>query len=179
MTKIRTVERTLQSLTDENHYLFSTADLRALLPGVSDPAFKSLIHRLCRNGCLSRLVKDLFLFPQAPFDNGLVLFHAAAKLRDAHFNYLSLETVLSREGLISQIPLQWISLMSSGRSYRMVCREFGTIEFVHTRRKPSAVLQHLTYDPAFRLWVADKELALQDMKNTRRPMELVKDDESI
>ena len=179
MTKSRIVERRLQSLADENHYLFSTSDLRSLLPEVSDGAFKSLIHRLCRNGYLTRLVKDLFLLTQAPFDSGNLLFHAAAKLRDAHFNYLSLETVLSREGLISQVPLQWISLMSSGRSYRMVCRGYGTIEFVHTQRKPSEVLQYLTYDPALRLWVADTELALQDMKNTHRSMELVNRHEPV
>ena len=119
------------------------------------------------------------MYSQAPFDSGNLLFHAAAKLRDAHFNYLSLETVLSREGVISQIPFQWISLMSSGRSYEVVCKGYGTIEFVHTKRTPSMVLQHLTYDPALRLWIGDTHLAMQDMKNTHRSLELVENHELI
>jgi len=174
MTSSRTIEKWLQALANKDHYLFSSADLRSLLPELSDGAFKSLLHRMCKDGYLARLVKDLFLYPQASFDNGNVLFHAAAKLRDGHFNYLSLETVLSREGVISQIAFQWISLMSSGRSHQMVCKGYGTIEFVHTKRKPSQVLQHLSYDPSLRLWVADTHLAIQDMKYAHRSLALVK-----
>jgi len=171
VTHLRTIEKELRRLANENNYLFSVTDLRVLLPVLSDVAFKSLLHRLCKNGYLHRVVKGLFLYPHAPFSSGDVLFHVAAKLRNAHFNYLSLETVLSREGVISQIPIQWISLMSSGRSYRIICNGYGTIEFVHTKRKPSQLLQHLTYDPLLRLWVADTYLAIEDMKNTHRSLE--------
>ena len=171
MTYLRTIEKELQGLADENNYLFSAADLHILMPELSDAAFKSLLHRLCKNGYLNRVLKGLFLYPHAQFSKGDLLFHAAAKLRNSHFNYVSLETALSREGVISQIPLQWISLMSSGRSNRIICKGYGTIEFVHTKRKPSQLLQHLTYDSKLKLWVADTHLALEDMKNTHRSME--------
>ena len=171
MTHLRTIEKALQILVNENNYLFSVTDLRVLLPELSGSAFKSLLHRLCKNEYLYRVVKGLFLYPHPQLNKGDVLFHVAAKLRNSHFNYLSLETVLSREGVISQIPFQWISLMSSGRSNQISCNGYGTIEFVHTKRKPSQLLQHLTYDPLLRLWVADTHLAMEDMKNTHRSLD--------
>lgn len=171
MTNLRTIEKELQRLVDENNYLFSATDLRVLLPTLSDSAFKSLLHRLCKNEYIYKVVKGLFLYPYLGLKKGNVLFHVAAKMRNSNFNYLSLETVLSREGAISQIPLQWISLMSSGRSYKVSCNNYGTIEFVHTKRKPSQLVNHLTYDSQLRLWVADTHLAIEDMKNTHRSME--------
>ena len=179
MTNIRTVEQKLLQLSNESTYLYSTADLRTLLPDLSEGAFKSLIHRLCKGGSLQRLVKDIFLYPGVPIPQGEVLFHVASKMRDTHFNYLSLETVLSRAGIISQIPVQWITLMSSGRTHTIVVKGFGTIEYVHTKKKPSHVMDDLHYDYSQRLWVASTPLALQDMKHTHRNMELVNQHEPI
>jgi hypothetical protein len=53
------------------------------------------------------------------------------------------------------------------------CGEFGHIEFIHTKRKPVDVADHLNYDPDCRLWRASVALALLDMKLTRRSTELV------
>ena len=179
MTNIRIIEQSLQSLSSEQTYLYSTADLRALMPNLSEEAFKSLIHRLCKVGPLRRLVKDIFLYSPVPISHGDILFHVASKLRDYHFNYLSLETVLSRAGMISQVPVQWISLMSSGRSYTITVKGFGTIEFVHTKKRPSQVMKYLHYDHDLRLWVGDTDLAIQDMKHTHRNMGLVNKHEFI
>jgi hypothetical protein len=104
---------------------------------------------------------------------GLVLFHTAAKLRADGFNYLSLETVLSDAGVISQIPLNWITLMSSGRSHIVSCAEFGHIEYIHTKRRPVDVADQLSYDQDCHLWRASVKLALQDMKLTRRSTDLI------
>jgi hypothetical protein len=59
------------------------------------------------------------------------------------FNYISLETVLSDAVVISQIPLNWISIMSSGRSSIISCGEFVTIEYVHTRQEPELLMHQL------------------------------------
>jgi hypothetical protein len=67
-------------------------------------------------------------------------------LRAAEFNYLSLETVLSDVGAISQVPMNWISLMTSGRSHVVDCGDYGHIEFVHTAQKPDEVSNELAYD---------------------------------
>ena len=97
----------------------------------------------------------------------------AARLRADAFNYLSLETVLSDAGVISQAPINWISLMSSGRSHVVDCGDSGHIEFVHTAQRPDDVAGELVYDPDRHLWRASVRQALRDMKATRRSLELV------
>ena len=82
--------------------------------------------------------------------DGLMLFHIAAHLRANELNYISLETALSDAGIISQIPMHWISIKSSGRSNIISCGEFGTIEFVHTNQKPYDIMNQLSYD---KLWI--------------------------
>jgi hypothetical protein len=105
--------------------------------------------------------------------DGLLLFHTAALLRAEAFNYISLETALSDAGVISQVPMQWITIMSSGCSAIISCGQFGTIEFVHTNQKPTDIMNELSYDARCGLWRASVALAIRDMKATRRNTDLI------
>lgn len=158
---------------NSEHYLFTLRDLKALCPDLSTAAFKTLLSRTVCAGHLSRVCRGLYVYKRAMKPNGLLLFHAAALLRANEFNYISLETVLSDAGVISQIPLNWISIMSSGRSNTISCGEFGTIEFVHTRQKPDYIRGQLSYDENCRLWRATVSLAVRDMKVTHRNCDLI------
>jgi hypothetical protein len=104
---------------------------------------------------------------------GYILFHVAALLRAHTFNYISLETVLSDAGVISQMPMNRIFLMSSGRSHIVPCGDFGAIEFVHTNQKPAQIMTQLSYDENARLWRASVSQALRDMKMTHRNSDLI------
>lgn len=114
--------RNLARLASPERYLFTPEDLRALVPDISDGAYKTLLSRAAAKGHLARVSRGLYLFELANPSSGLVLFHAAARLRATQFNYISLETALSDCGIISQIPINWITLMSSGRSSTISCR---------------------------------------------------------
>lgn len=173
MQPLRQLSQTLDMLADETSYLFTPADLRASLPGLTSGAFKALLSRAHKTGVLQRVCKGIYLYPRVNYPAGLVLFHVAAKLRADTFNYISLETVLSDAGVISQIPLNWITLMSAGRSHIVNCGRFGHIEFVHTKRRPADVADQLHYDPDRHLWCASVALALHDMNLTRRSTDLV------
>ena len=166
-------QQQLAGLASAQRYLFSTSDLRGLLPDMSSAAFKSILHRVVRDGFLVRVCRGLHLYPRVEYPKGLLLYHAAARLRAHQFNYLSLESVLSDAGFISQVPMQWITVMSSGRSSTVSCGFFGTIEFVHTRQTPEALAGELTYDNRCRLWRASTSLATRDMRNTRRSLDLL------
>jgi hypothetical protein len=120
-----------------------------------------------------RLCRGLYLYKRTIPTNGLVLFHAAARLRANDFNYISLETVLSESGIISQQPINWITLLSSGRSNKIICDRFGTIEFVHTHQQPCAIREELHYDPRCKLWRASVKQALRDMRVTKRNTDLI------
>jgi len=164
---------TLARLADREHYLFSLRDLHALLPDSSYDAFKTLISRVSRTRSLRRLCRNLYIYEKVEYPRDMVLFHAAARLRAECFNYLSLETVLSDAGLISQIPFSWITVMSSGRSGKIECESFGTIEFIHTGKDPSRLSPELIWDKQCRLWRASVSLARADMCSAKRSMDLV------
>lgn len=170
---VRQLSALLERLASEEHALFALSDLRAALPGHTEGAFRALISRAERSGLLVRICRGIYLYPKVNVPSGLLLFHAAARLRAGDFNYISLETALSDAGVISQLPINWITLMSSGRSNRIRCGRYGTIEFVHTGKRPDELGDELVYDSRCRLWRASVRLALHDMKATRRSTDLV------
>jgi len=172
MQGIKVLRDQLTELSDQNHYLFSLSDLSSLFPSYSMNNLKTLISRSCRSGLLIRVCRGIYMAPRIAQD-GLLLFHTAVKIRAGHFNYISLETALSDEGLISQIPMNRITIMSSGRKSQVDCGEFGSIEFIHTRKKVSAVADRLNYDVSCGMWRADSYLALADLKAVGRNLDLV------
>lgn len=165
--------RTLNDLADRDRCLFALSDLRGILPEPSAGAFKTMLSRAEKRGVLNRVCRGLYFYPQPDCEQGLLLFHAAARLRAGAFNYISLETALSDAGVISQAPMNWITIMSSGRRNTIRCGEWGTIEFIHTCRKPAELRDNLTYDARCHMWRASVSLAIRDMRLTRRTMDLV------
>lgn len=155
-------------------YLFTSKDLKPLLPNLSDKAFKTLLSRAVKSGYLTRICRNIYAYSYLIAQNsGLILFHVATLLRSNEFNYISLETALSDAGIISQIPINQVFIMSSGRSSVISCGHFGTIEFIHTNRSPTEVISNLSYDKNAKLWRANLQLALKDMKRTRRSLDLI------
>jgi len=173
---MRKLRETLQALADREHCLFTGSDFSALFPDLGQ--MPVLLSRAGDAGILRRVCKGLYLYPVRDLVHGKLLFHAAARLRASEFNYISLETVLSDAGVISQVPINWITLMSSGRSYVVDCGEFGHIEFIHTARRPTDLADRLTYDADCHLWRASVPLALRDMKSTHRSLDLL-DEETL
>ena len=173
MQPVKYLSQWLLQNANDKHYLFTLHDLSALCPDLSSSAFRTLLSRAVKSGLLLRVCRGLYLYKKALPADGLLLFHAATLLRADEFNYISLETVLSDLGIISQIPMNWISIMSSGRSSIISCGNFGTIEFIHTNQKPAALINQLTYDPDCGLWRANAALALRDMKATHRNCDLI------
>lgn len=173
MQPVKRLAQVLAALADAEHCLFTLADLQGALPTQGRGALKAMVSRAQRDGLLRRVCRGLYLYPCAGAAGGLLLYHAAARLRADQFNYISLESVLCDAGVISQIPMNWITVMSSGRSHVLRCGDFGHIEFVHTKKQPAAVADQLTYDSRCRMWRASVALALRDMKATGRNTDLI------
>ena len=165
--------KALGKLADQEHFLFSLADLSSLFPELSSEAFYALIGRAEKNDLLQRVCRGIYLYPEQGYPSGLLLYRVAARLRAHEFNYISLESALSDSGIISQIPLNWITLMSSGRSHIIDCGKWGHIEFIHTKKTLAQLTPDLVYDKKCGLWRASVPLALQDMKFTRRNSDLI------
>lgn len=158
-------------LAGPEHCVFAPSDLAAAVPECRQLAV--LLSRAAKAGLLRRVCRGIYFYPVPGYIAGNLLFHAAARLRAGEFNYISLETVLSDAGVISQVPMNWISLMTSGRSHVVDCGDYGNIEFVHTSQRPEDISAELVYDAARHLWRASVRQALRDMKATRRSLELV------
>ena len=171
MQPIRQLAQTLNSLADRDHCLFAPTDLAAAVPECRQLAV--LLSRATKAGLLKRICRGIYLYPVSGYPAGNVLFHAAARLRADEFNYISLETALSDAGVISQVPMNWITLMSSGRSHIVNCGDYGHIEFVHTEQHPEDLAKELVFDADRHLWRASVRQALRDMKATRRSMDLI------
>ena len=173
MQPLATLRGALQRLADGEHYLFSASDLRALFPRQSYDAFRRLLSRAADAGILERVCRGIYIVPHVPYDRGYELFHAAARLRADTLTYISLETALSDVGIISQVPIGRITLMSTGRTSIVSCGRFGEIEFRHTERGPEQISDELVYDEACRLWRAVPGLAIRDLRAVGRSLDLV------
>lgn len=173
MQPIKFLQSWLMENASQEHYLFATKDLRNLMPELSDESFKMLLSRAVQSSILTKVCRSVFLYKKALRNDGLLLFHVIPVLRPFEFNYISLETVLSDSGVISQIPLNWITIMTSGRTNKIACGEFGTIEFVHTSRSIDDIMEYLSYDTRCGMWRANVKLALWDMKITHRNRDLI------
>lgn len=163
----------LKALANPQHYLFTPSDLSSILPKQNRASLQIILSRAVKSGLLQRVCRGLYMYPEANPQNGLLLYHAAARLRAGDFNYLSLESVLSDAGVISQMPMGWIALMSSGRNRIVDCGRFGRIEYIHTQRSASKLARQLSWDSRIQLWRASVALALKDLKHTRRSDDLI------
>ena len=153
-------------------WLFTPADLRVLFPRESDNSLKKSIQRHVRSGVLKLVKKGLYANPRARSVPAEKLAAVASYLKPDNLNYVSQESRLSELGRISQMPLDYVTMMTRGNSQTFkTC--YGTIEFTKTRQPLDYILAHTNKDPSTGLLVADEELALRDLKHARRNLDLV------
>ena len=173
MQPIRRLAVVLEEVAGPDRAVFAASDLRSAVPDLSRAAFTVLLSRAATGGLLERVCRGVYLYPKAGLASGLVLPHVAARLRCGHLLYLSLESALSEQGALSQLLLDRLTLMTSGRRAVIDCGRWGSIEFTHTTRTAVECRGRLTYDTERRLWVADCGLAWSDLKRVGRNLDLV------
>lgn len=153
-------------------YVFRAADLRILLGARSERTFLASIARLEETGFLERLSRGVYINPMSRHIGAGTLEKIATTLRRGHRSYLSLESALSEYGVISQIPVGRITVMTTGRSGTFETK-YGAIEFVHTERGPAEILKRTKAVEGRALRLATPELALEDLKRVNRNLHLV------
>lgn len=173
MQPIKLLEKTLEQNADSQHCLFSQQDFSSVFPDMTPENLTVLLSRAVKSNILERICKGIYLCTKTDYDSSLILFKVAAKLRANNMNYVSLETVLSQSGLISQQLLGWITVMTTGRSGIIRCGRFGTVELIHTAKNFDKIMPELRLDRVTGMFWASEKLALQDMKDCKRPTDLV------
>ena len=164
--------RTLTDWDRRGRAVFTFQDMRMMFPDESAKTLSESLGRLVRAGLLERVGKGLYFNPLSQRGHGRLLEEIAAAMRGGEYNYTSLECALSEWGVISQIPMQYLTVMTTGRkgTFRT---PYGTIEFTHTKRSVADILRNtIIMDPP-RLRLATAPAAYRDLKRVGRNLHLV------
>lgn len=157
--------------------VFATQDLARLFPGDSSGAFNKGLDRLVKAGILRRVCRGVYVNPLAVSRDRFLLERIALVLRRGEYSYLSLESMLSELGGISQIPIDRLTVMTTGRKGEYKT-PYGVIEFNHTKRPVSDILKHSYHVEGRPMRITDAVTAWRDLKRVGRNTHLV-DEEAL
>lgn len=166
-----TAVRRLAAYDKQGRYVFTNRDFEKVFHESSPRAVRAGIQRLVRVGILGRAIKGVYVNNLAQSKGSSTLELIAKSLRRGEYNYVSLESALSEYGAISQIPLDRITVMTTGRKGEYKT-PFGVIEFTHTKRPVKDIVQSIE-DVGRPLRLANKQAALRDLKRVGRNLHLV------
>lgn len=171
------LQAALSEWDNRGRYVFSHHSLRRLFPQDSDKAFQKSLARMIRHGLLERAARSVYLNPHANSHDGYAIEHIAKALRPGEYNYVSMESALSEYGVISQILIDRLTVMTTGRkgTYRT---RYGTIEFVHTKRALEDVLTNMQSVPHRPLRVATLVAARRDLRRSGRNLHLMHEEDA-
>ena len=161
----------LRSWDIQGRYVFRKHDL-AIVLDESGRTLDQTLARLKKAGVLERPAHGVYAFAHSRHLGPTTIEHIARNLRRGELTYESLESALSRHGVISQIPINRLTLMTTGRSgeYRT---PYGVIEFTHTKQPVANILPELIERESHALPLASKQLAYANLRSVRRNLDLV------
>ena len=113
------------------------------------------------------MAKGVYVYAYAKTEGRNIIEDIAAVIRRGSYSYVSLESRLSEYGVISQIPVSRITLMTSGAG-GVYHTPYGTIEFTHTKRRPPEIFRRTVAEPGRKLRVATRDAAMQDLLRVGR-----------
>ncbi|MFM8455013.1 MAG: type IV toxin-antitoxin system AbiEi family antitoxin [Gammaproteobacteria bacterium] len=163
----------LRQLDKQNKFLFTKHDLRKWFPLDTPKTFDAGLKRLVKDNSLEWVCHNVYLNPHAQsMDYGYTIEHVAKILRRGEYNYVSLESLLAEYGVISQIPIDRLTVITTGRTGEYKTK-YGVIEFTHTKRPFSEIIPHLIKDPRRPLHIVSKQIAWRDLKRIGRNINMV------
>jgi len=164
--------KTLTNWDRRGRAVFTFADMRMMFPDDSAKALTESLARLTRAGLLERVGKGIYFNPLSQRSHRRLLEEIAAAMRAGEFNYTSLECALSEWGVISQVPMQYLTVMTTGRK-GVFRTPYGTIEFTHTKRSAADIIRGTVLPAPPRLRLATAPAAYRDLKRVGRNLHLV------
>ena len=170
--RIAEAVRTFADWDRRGRAIFTFANLRMMFPGDSEKALAASLARLAREGLLVRVGKGVWFNPLSQRNHGRLLEEIAAVMREGEYNYTSLECALSEWGVISQIPMQYLTVMTTGRK-GVFDTPYGVVEFTHTKRAATDILRNTVVMDPPRLRLATAPAAYRDLKRVGRNLHLV------
>jgi predicted transcriptional regulator of viral defense system len=171
MKKLEAIQE-LRKFDKSGRYVFNKRDLAKLFPNDGPKAFDEGLNRIVKAGFLKRACRGTYVNENAQNLDGQVIEHIVKTLRRGCYNYISLESMLSEYGVISQIPMDRLTVMTTGKS-GVYKTPYGVIEFTHTKRSVDSILSNTQHVKNRLLRVATKKTALRDLKRVGRNLNLI------
>lgn len=167
----QTAIKVLSDWDSKGRYVYTLHDLAKLFPDDKPKTLQEGVNRLVRSGLLQRACRGVYVYSLARSIDSFTIERITQALRRGEYSYISLESALSEYGAISQIPIDRLTVMTTGRlgTYHT---PWGTIEFTHTKRAASDIVArtHKTERP---LRMATVQTAWRDLKRVGRNTQLV------
>ena len=172
--RIIEAENELRHWDDSGKYIFTKSDLRKIL-NESPNTLTATIKRLITAGILTKVAHNLYMYSHSKRIGATTLEDIALNLRRGDYVFESLESALSQWGLISQVPLDRITCMTTGRSGEYTT-PFGTIEFTHTSNPTQIILDNTIMRPGHPLPIATKSFAIRNLKRVGRNLNMIEEE---
>ena len=171
MNKIDAANK-LAALDRVGVYVLSKGDLAKAFPQEKEKALEKSLQRLVGDGILQRVAKGVYVNTMAKSKKGQVIEDIASVLRRGHFSYVTRESMLSEYGVISQVPMSRITLMTTGAN-GIYETPYGVIEFTHTKRRPAELIARTMSVKGRPLRIATKQAALADLVRAGRNTDMI------
>lgn len=171
MNRIDAINK-LAALDRVGVYVLSKGDLGKAFPGEKEKAFEKSLQRLVADGILQRVAKGVYVNAMAASRKGRVIEDIASVLRRGHFSYLSRESMLAEYGVISQVPISRITLMTTGAN-GLYQTPYGTIEFTHTKRRTAELIARTMSVEGRPLRIATRQAAVADLVRAGRNINMI------
>lgn len=148
---------------------FSLGHIKMYFKDNDEKSIRVMLNRHCKNGIITQCVRGIYVNPRGK--KPLFYLEAlASTIRDNATFYLSLETLLSELGLISQMPNR-MTFVSKGRSQTFFT-PYGIIEFVHSSRSAQGFLNNCFFDKDRNIYIASQQQAISDIYRHNRSVDL-------
>ncbi len=170
----------IKRLTDidrrTGNFIFIGDDLAKICREDSVRSFQATLTRMVRAGVLERAARNVFVYDlSVNAHKGYTIEYVAKALCREAFSYLSLESALSEYGVISEVPLGRLTVMTTGRKGEFKT-QYGVIEFTHTERPYWDIFSNVR-DVGRPLKMATCKAAVRDLKRVGRNTHLINEEE--
>ena len=165
--------RRLSELERHGVFVLAKRDIEKLFPDENEKSMEKSLQRMVRDGILVRVAKGMYVDAGVAARNrGWLIEEIAKALRPGKLCYVSLESMLAEFGVISQILVSHITIMTTGAS-GLHETPYGTIEFTHTKRSMATILDRTLHVKGRPLRIAKKHAAYRDLVRVGRNVNLV------
>jgi predicted transcriptional regulator of viral defense system len=162
----------LAALDRQGVYVLAKRDVEKLFPDEGEKSLAQSLKRMVGDGLLQRVARGLYVNPAASSKNRWIGEEIAKALRPGQLSYLSLESILSEYGVISQIPVSRMTVMTTGAS-GLIETPYGVIEFTHTKRSVAEIIKRTLVPKGRPLRIATQEAAVRDLLRVGRNVNMM------